>query len=451
MKTLNGANVSLVPYEVRIIDVKADCVICKKSPSMNSPQHVLIIGKVWPEPGSSAAGSRMMQLIDLFRKSDSEVTFASSASESEYSVDLEKTGIGKAVIELNRASFDRFIKKLQPDIVIFDRFMTEEQFGWRVTEACPDAIRILDTEDLHALRAARQNAWKEGKEFKQRDLLSEEIAKREIASIYRCDLSLIISEYEMSLLSDVFQIDNSLIYYLPFLLNSMDDDDFKKLPDFKERSGFISIGNFLHEPNWNSVLWLKEEIWPLIRKSLPEAELHIYGAYPSQKVYQLHKPEECFIIKGRAESSADVMAKARVLLAPLRFGAGLKGKLVEAMQYGTPSVTTEIGAEGINGKYGWNGFIANDAESIAEKAVELHKKKSFWEESQKNGLKILKNRFDKTIFDQDLMDHLRELKQNLANYRERNFIGNMLNHHSLLSTKYMSKWIEEKNKNNVKS
>ena len=413
---------------------------------MQPPQHVLIIGKVWPEPGSSAAGSRMMQLIDLFQKSEYEVTFASSASVSEYSIDLEKGGVEKAGIELNNSSFDRYIKKLQPDIVIFDRFMTEEQFGWRVAEACPDAIRILDTEDLHALRAARQNAWKDGRELKQRDLLSEEITKREIASIYRCDLSLIISEYEMSLLSDVFQIDNSLIYYLPFLLNSMDDDDFKKLPDFKERSGFISIGNFLHEPNWNAVLWLKEEIWPLIRKKLPETELHIYGAYPSQKVYQLHKPEEGFIIKGRAESSADVMAKARVLLAPLRFGAGLKGKLVEAMQYGTPSVTTEIGAEGINGDHEWSGFIVNDAESIAEKAVELHEKKSIWLKSQRNGLKILKNRFDKTIFEQNLMDHLRELNQNLANHREQNFIGNMLNHHSVLSTKYMSKWIEEKNK-----
>jgi len=413
---------------------------------MHSPQHVLIIGKVWPEPDSSAAGSRMMQLIELFQKSDYEVTFASAASESEYSVDLEKTGVGKEKIELNNSSFDRFIKNLQPNIVIFDRFMTEEQFGWRVAEQCPGAIRILDTEDLHALRAARHNAWKDGREFKQRDLLSEEIALRELASIYRSDLSLIISEYEMKLLSDVFHINNSLLFYIPFLLNCMDDNDLNKLPDFEVRAGFISIGNFLHEPNWNAVLWLKEDIWPLIRKKLPETELHIYGAYPSQKVYQLHKPEEGFIVKGRAESSSDVLSKARVLLAPLRFGAGLKGKLVEAMQYGTPSVTTEIGAEGINGKYEWSGFIENDADSIAEKAVELYEKKSLWLKSRQNGLKILKNRFDKPIFEQNFMDSLRELKQNLEYHRERNFIGSMLKHHSMLSTKYMSKWIEEKNK-----
>ena len=413
---------------------------------MHSPQHVLIIGKVWPEPDSSAAGSRMMQLIELFQRRAWIVMFASAASDSEYAADLDKAGIETAGIELNSSSFDRFIKNLQPDVVIFDRFMTEEQYGWRIAEQCPGAIRILDTEDLHALRAARHNAWKEGREFKQRDLLSEEIALREIASIYRSDLSLIISEYEMKLLSDVFHIYNSLLFYIPFLLNCMDDNDLNKFPDFEGRAGFISIGNFLHEPNWNAVLWLKEDIWPLIRKKLPETELHIYGAYPSQKVYQLHKPEEGFIVKGRAESSSDVLSKARVLLAPLRFGAGLKGKLVEAMQYGTPSVTTEIGAEGINGKYEWSGFIENDADSIAEKAVELYEKKSLWLKSRQNGLKILKNRFDKPIFEQNFMDSLRELKQNLEYHRERNFIGSMLKHHSMLSTKYMSKWIEEKNK-----
>ena len=224
---------------------------------MQRNQTLLIIGKVWPEPASSAAGSRMMQLIRLFQNDGWEITFVSAAAESEHAADLKSKGIGTASIQLNNSSFDRFIQKLTPGAVVFDRFMTEEQFGWRVAEYCPGALRILDTEDLHCLRTARQKAWKSGCEFKPELLLNEETAKREIASILRCDLSLIISEAEMDLLKNLFGIGEELIYYMPFLLDIKKTEEH---PAYDERSGFISIGNFLHEPNWNAVIWLKEEI-----------------------------------------------------------------------------------------------------------------------------------------------------------------------------------------------
>ena len=93
----------------------------------------------------------------------------------------------------------------------------EEQFGWRVAENCPDALRILDTEDLHCLRLARQKAFKEKREFATADLLVEEVAKREIASILRCDFSLMISEYEMELFQTVFKIDARFIVLFAFV------------------------------------------------------------------------------------------------------------------------------------------------------------------------------------------------------------------------------------------
>ena len=266
-------------------------------------ENVLIIGSVWPEPDSSAAGSRMMQLIELFQSQNWQITFASIASPSEFMFDIESIGVKKECIHLNSHTFDDFIKKLQPSMVVFDRFMTEEQFGWRVAEHCPKALRILDTEDLHSLRYARQNAHKQNRNFELDDLLNEDIAKREIASILRSDLTLIISTYEMDLLKSVFKIDSDLIYYLPFMLDNISQDDFIKMPSFEERRHFISIGNFLHEPNWDAVQYLKKDIWPLIRKQLPEAELHIYGAYPSQKLFELHNEKEGFIIKGRAQDA----------------------------------------------------------------------------------------------------------------------------------------------------
>jgi glycosyltransferase involved in cell wall biosynthesis len=409
---------------------------------MNVNNLLLIIGFVWPEPNSSAAGGRMMQLISLFKEQGYQITFASPALDSDFMVNLADFGVNKVTIELNDSSFDAFIRHLQPDIVLFDRFMIEEQFGWRVAENCPNAIRILDTEDLHCLRLARQKAFKENRIFQVVDLLEEAVAKREIASILRSDLSLMVSEYEMELLQSIFRIEKSLLFYLPLLV-----DQFEISPlSFQQRQNFGFIGNFLHEPNWNTVQYLKETIWPLIRMQLPKAVLEIYGAYPSQKVFQLHNEKEGFLIRGRAENAKEFISNVRILMAPLRFGAGIKGKLLEAMQYGTPTITTSIGAESMHGTLDWNGIIEDDPQQFADAAVQLYQEESLWLQSQENGFTIVKQRYLKELFAVEFAKQVSFLKLNLKNHRQNNFLGQMLSHHTMQSTKYMSRWIEEKNK-----
>ena len=407
-------------------------------------EHILIIGKVWPEPSSSAAGSRTLQLINLFLEQNWQVSFACAASESDYSFDLKSLGISTLHIVLNDSSFDDLVKNMQPHMVLFDRFTSEEQFGWRVAQNCPNALRILDTIDLHCLRLARQEAIKQNRDFSLLDLNSD-FAKREIASIYRSDVSLMISDYEMDLLINHFKIDNSLLHYVPFLLDPILKKD-NQWPSFSEREHFLSIGNFLHEPNWDAVLFLKQFIWPLIRKQLPKAEIHIYGAYPSKKVFDLNNLKEGFLIKGRADSVERVMKKTKVCLAPLRFGAGIKGKLIDAMQFGVPSVTTDIGAEAMHGEYPWNGIIANQPHKFAEAAVELYTNEIKWQQAVENGAQILNNFFLKSNHSDLLIDKLLILKNQLKSHRSSNFIGEMLMHHTVMGTKYMSLWIEAKNK-----
>ncbi|GIZ10432.1 glycosyltransferase [Flavobacterium sp. UMI-01] len=409
-------------------------------------KSLLIIGFVWPEPNSSAAGGRMMQLISLFQNQGFKVLFASPAQDSEYMVNLDLYDVERKGIALNCSSFDVFIKELNPSVVVFDRFMIEEQFGWRVAENCPNALRILDTEDLHCLRIARQKAFKKKSVFQTTDLLIEEVAKREIASILRCDMSLLVSEVEMDLLVDVFKVDNAILYYLPLLFATNALPDLIKLPSYENRKDFVFIGNFLHEPNWNAVLYLKETIWPLIKKQLPEAVLHIYGAYPSQKVLQLHQVKDGFLIHGRANNANEVVQQARVVLAPLRFGAGIKGKLLEAMLCGTPSVTTTIGAESMCGDLSWNGCVVDEAVSFCECAVRLYRDKQSWQQAQQHGVTILKERYLYAQFENEFSARMTFLMENLAAHRIANFMGELLHYHTLKSTKYMSKWIEEKKK-----
>ncbi|MDF2450109.1 MAG: glycosyltransferase [Bacteroidota bacterium] len=410
-----------------------------------SEQHILLIGTVWPEPGSSAAGSRTLQLIELFKAHNWEVTFACAAAESEFMIDLESYGVKKVNIQLNNSSFDAFIRNLKPDIVLFDRFMIEEQFGWRVAENWPDALRVLDTIDLHCLRLARQAALKEKRSFTADDLYNE-TAKREIASIYRCDCSIMISMFEMNVLQDHFKIPVPLLHYTPFLLEPLTEKDMLSWPSFRDRSHFITIGNFLHEPNWNGVLFLKEEIWPLIRKQLPQAQMHVYGAYASQKVNQLHNAKDGFLIKGRAPNAKEVMLQSRVCLAPLRFGAGLKGKLIDAMECGTPSVTSSIGAEGMHGSFDWPGVITDTVSEFVEGSVKLFTSEDEWNKASRLSEQIINGMFAKDLHSGDLIEKLLNLKVNLVMHRRANFTGAMLTHHTISGTKYMSRWIEEKNK-----
>ncbi|WP_298504863.1 glycosyltransferase family 4 protein [uncultured Maribacter sp.] len=404
---------------------------------------VLIIGFVWPEPTSTAAGQRMLELIQFFLKQNYIVSFACTAKKTKYSFPLDTLGVFEKEIVLNNSNFDSYLNEIKPNIVMFDRFLTEEQFGWRVAENVPNALRILDTEDLHSLRQTRELAFKKDLPFLIADWKKNATTKREIASIYRSDISLLISPYEMRLLKENIKIEDSLIHYLPFLLEKT---RYEPIP-YTQRKGFICIGNGNHAPNKDAIIWLKKEIWPLIRKQLPEATLSIYGGHLPEQIMQMHNPKEGFLVKGWAPNAIEAVSKAKICLAPLRFGAGIKGKLVTAIQAETPSITTQIGAEGIQlPSFKWNGIIKEDAVALANAAVELYRSEKEWYIAQKNGKKLLQQIFNKEKFENHFLKAITNTLENLKEHRERNFIGAMLQHNSMASTKYMSKWIEAKNR-----
>ncbi len=409
-------------------------------------KKVLIIAFVWPEPNATAAGSRMLQLIHFFCAHNCDITMASTAGSSERSANLNELGVKQVSITLNDASFDEFIQDLQPEIVLFDRFLTEEQFGWRVAEFAPKAIRILDTEDLHSLRFSREKLLKQSKTHMSHDWLGHDITKREIASIYRSDLSLIISSYEMQLLIKELAIDLAICMHLPFMLASISAEQATLWKSFEVRKDFMCIGNGKHAPNRDAIVYLKKEIWPLIRKQLPEANVHIYGAYLPEYILQMHHPKTGFLVHGWVANKEMAFENSRVNLAPLRFGAGIKGKLIDAMQTGTPSVTTTIGAEGMHDQLPWAGTVAENPEDFAQAAIDLYTNSAAWAQAQKNGVAIVNQLYDNQILSERLKNKIKEIDQSLDSHRCRNFIGAMLQHQTMASTKYMAKWIAEKNR-----
>ncbi|ROM33224.1 glycosyltransferase [Pseudomonas poae] len=427
---------------------------------MNQPAtKVLVIGYVWPEPRSSAAGGHMMQILESFLTQGWDITFSSPAAIGEHKADLPALGITECAIELNNSSFDEFIRGLAPDIVLFDRFMMEEQFGWRVEKCCPNALRVLETSDLQSLRDARQQRLKDClKAASDRDdfsalftadlkqafeLMAEtDLAKREIAAIYRCDISLMISDVEIRLLTEHFKVPPALLHWCPLMMAPPTT----AFAPFEDRAHFLSIGNFRHAPNWDAVLWMKNSLWPLIRQQLPGAQLHIYGAYTPPKATALHNPAQGFHVMNWAEDALQVMTAARICLAPLRFGAGIKGKLADAMLCGTPNITTPIGAEAMGDEHPWPGMIEHSASTLAAAAVALYQDRERWTLAQENGRQLLARRYDQSVHGPALVACLEQCRSRLSAHRRDNFTGGMLRHHAHKSTQYMSQWIEAKNR-----
>ena len=423
------------------------------------PTKVLVIGYVWPEPRSSAASGHVMQILDTFLEQGWDITFSSPAGPGEHKADLSALGIREVAIELNNSSFDSFVSELAPDIVLFDQFMMEEQFGWRVEKQCPNALRVLETSDLQSLRHARHQRLKERLKVAPDDqdftplfapalheefelMADSDMAKREIAALYRCDLNLMISEVEIQLLVEEFGLPRDLLHECPLMID---------LPQsaprsFAARAHFLSIGNFRHAPNWDAVLWMKHSLWPMIRRRLPKAQLHIYGAYTPPKATALHNAAEGFHVMNWAEDALQVMSSARVCLAPLRFGAGIKGKLTDAMLCGTPSVTTPIGAEAMHGALPWPGLVADTAEGLADAAARLYTEQPRWEQAQRDGRQLLSARYDQRWHGAALVERVEHTLAHLDEQRLYNFTGAMLRHHHHKSTQYMAQWIEAKNR-----
>lgn len=405
-------------------------------------KKLLVIGWVWPEPTSSAAGVRMMQLLQAFIAGGFDILFVSASKPGPHKADLGDLGVSERLIELNSNSFNQLIQEIQPDVVVYDRFMTEEQFGWRVSQECPHALTILDTEDLHFLRRARKEALRSNTGCPA--CMHNEITRREIASILRCDLSLIISTYEKQLLQDTFKIDPGILWYIPYMENSLSADDIAGLPAYEARSNFSFIGNFLHAPNVDAAERLKHEFWPQIRKQIPHAELHIYGAYPNQRIQELNQPDEGFIIRGRAEDSRLTLAAYRVLLAPIRFGAGIKGKFIDAIHSGTPSVTTSLGAEAIAGPGAWPGSISDDPSEFIQRSVALYQDKQLWFEAVCSGMAVNNANFSRSLHETAFLEKINELLVQVDKHRRTHYLGEIMRADLQNSKKYMSLWIQEK-------
>lgn len=419
--------------------------------------RVLIFSTVWPEPSSSAAGVRQMQWIHFFLRLGAQVILSSPSklkNEQDWGYLNLPAGVECVPLPLNQSEVGETLKTMNPDVVMFDRFILEEQFGHFVYEACPAALVLIETEDLHFIRKARE-------ELKEQYLQLTEMpehfyhttgALRETASMERADQTFVCSTFEAALLKNEFSIDEEKVTWVPFFYDEpVIREGAQKT--FEERDGFAWVGNFRHPPNLDGLRWFRKEIWPRIKVRFPKARIKIYGAYPTEEVMQWNRPQDGFSVLGSAEDLSAVFENARVNLAPLRFGAGIKGKLLEGFRNGVPSVSTAVGVEGLApasiNEFDLGALVVNTPQEFAEACIKLHEEKPLWEEKREQGKRLMREVHSVQAQEQ----RMRSLLESLLLKRKKGVLprwnSKILRHETFNSYKYFSRWIEEKEKKRI--
>jgi glycosyltransferase involved in cell wall biosynthesis len=396
--------------------------------------HAVFFVTVWPEPLSSAAGVRTRELVTILLENGWMVTIASpSGAESEHREALRGLGVRTLSLDPNdSAKTDPALRAVGPaDLVLFDRFVMEEQFGWRARERWPGALHLVDTQDLHSLRRARERLVSAGAPPERvREPSTEDFGDdlvRELGSLYRADGALVVSSFEADLLE---KFGYPFATYLPFSATACTD-----VPPFADRAGFCFLGNYRHPPNLDAVRALLAGDWPAIRERLPRAELHLYGAYPPAEI-SAHRGANGVFAQGPVADHRAALARHRALLAPLRFGAGIKGKVLEAWATGTPVAGTPLSFEGM-------GFEATEA--FVDSAVRLASDENAWNKASAAGLAHVQSHFSADRIARDFLASVDRGRRSLGALRERNVTGRLLRHQSQNATKYFSRWIEAKN------
>jgi len=299
-------------------------------------RKLLIIAHLWPESNTTAAGEHLLALIQSFKYAKYQVHFGCTADKTPLGDSFNEDAIKVHKITLNCNSFDELLLDLRPEVILFDRFISEEQFGWRVYKNLPQCCTLLNTEDLHSLRLSRSNG-------KEEEWETTDTFKREIASFYRVDKVLIISREEINKLTALLPSIGSKLIYTPLIVHR------REIATTNNRKpwSFVFFGSGKHPGN-KATLHRILEMWPNILKIQPESSLIIFGAYYTESLMIKAKKLKQVSFLGWVEDLDTILINYQFLLSPTPFGAGLKGKILQSINNGVICLCTSLASEGID-------------------------------------------------------------------------------------------------------
>lgn len=295
------------------------------------------------------------------------------------------------------------LKEREFDFVYIAFWHIAEYFIDLIKSQIPNVPILIDTMDIHYLRELRQAELSNDKLLLYK---AQENKKRELALYSKADCITTVTEADRLELRKY--IKNKPIFILTDVHNVRNNT-----PSFNERKDIMFVGNFNHNPNEDAVLYFVKEIFPTIKKQLPEIKFYIVGNNPSEKVKALQSDD--IIVTGWVADVKHYLDKCRIEVVPLRFGAGNKGKVGEALSNGLPIVTTIIGAEGMGIENEKHAFVSDDSKQFAEYVVKLYNSEELWNKFSREGKKLVEQQYSSSLMRKRLEFIFNHTKKSLSN------------------------------------
>jgi O-antigen biosynthesis protein len=330
---------------------------------------VLVVDEHVPFFDRDAGSRRTAAIAELFRARGWHVLFGSidPVAHEPYAARLRSRGVEVIPGFDERALAAIAESGIAVDLAWLCRPSTAQRFTAAFRSAT-DAKVVFDTVDLHFLRLQRmqevrkcETGWRA-----MRDL--------ELALARDADMTIATSAREAAILEDEGV---RSVGVMPVVERPASSE----VP-WRARAGVVFLGNYAHAPNVDAAQWLCNEVMPIVWKRLPHARVTLAGADPTREVRALQRANVA--VTGFVDDAPALLAKHRVFAAPIRFGAGVKGKIVYALAHGIPVVTTQIGAEGIFAAAEYDG-IALGAREVAERIVHVHENEAAWNALAESG------------------------------------------------------------------
>ncbi len=344
--------------------------------SRDTGPRVLVIDAVTPRPDHDSGSVRMWNILRILRRLGCRVCFIADnqAYDGRYTRALQEIGV-EALYHPYIHSIEQHIEESgsRYDVVMLSRVEVASRCMALVRRHCASAKVIFDTVDLHYLRKSREAMLGEPAD----PLEIKRVKGEEIAAIFLADVTLVVSPVEQELLGH--EAPGARVE----IVSNIHAADPTNTP-FEERAGILFIANFEHPPNGDGLEYYLREIHPLIRHRCPEVELTVIGAGVPVELEAMAGAGVRFV--GYVADIRTYFSKSRLSIAPLRYGAGVKGKINTSMSLGVPVVTTTIGAEGMGLEHGKDVLIGDTPKAFAQSVVRLYSDAELWSDLVRHGL-----------------------------------------------------------------
>ena len=348
--------------------------------------RALVIDWATPMPDHDSGSVDIFNLVRMLGRLEIKTTFAAHRDLDywgTYTDDLQKLGT-EVLYAPYAASLKGYLKHHGKDVdyVLVHRMGVFKDLASELRTLCPNARIVFHTVDLHHIREARQAETERSEKLKRQAQITQ---RTEIRLARKSDAIVVVSDHEKALMQKA--LPDAEVFHLPLIRDIPGAGE----TEFAKRQGIAFLGNYLHPPNLDAVLYFVREIWPDFHATVPGAELIVGGAQMTAEVENLGAIDGVRTI-GYVDDLAELFSRIRLTIAPLRYGAGTKGKVVSSLCHGVPVVASPVAAEGMSLEDGRDILIARDEAEWVHHLQNAYSDEAVWQGLSTGGLGAMRRR-----------------------------------------------------------